>query len=98
MTLPLNFIQARYTPSFGEYKDNPFIEALPPIMQEIADIKANLIGKVDFNPEDILRSKNERIHLSSQLLHQFSTDYSAYFIRTKNCNINSSRLCRAQYC
>ena len=68
MTLPLNFIQARYTPSFGEYKDNPFIEALPPIMQEIADIKANLIGKVDFNPEDILRSKNERIHLSSQLL------------------------------
>ncbi len=48
MTLPLNFIQARYTPSFGEYKDNPFIEALPPIMQEIADIKANLIGKVDF--------------------------------------------------
>jgi hypothetical protein len=71
MTLPLNFIQARYTPSFGEYKDNPFIEALPPIMQEIADIKANLIGKVDFNPEDILRSKNERIHLSSQLLHQF---------------------------
>lgn len=71
MTLPLNFIQARYTPSFGEYKDNPFIEALPPIMQEITDIKANLIGKVDFNPEDILRSKNERIHLSSQLLHQF---------------------------
>lgn len=43
MTLPLNFIQARYTPSFGEYKDNPFIEALPPIMQEIADIKANLV-------------------------------------------------------
>jgi len=71
MTLPLNCIQARYIPSFGEYKDNPFIEALPPIMQEIADIKANLIGKVDFNPEDILRSKNERIHLSSQLLHQF---------------------------
>ena len=59
MTLPLNFIQARYTTSFGEYRDNPFIEALPPIMQEIADIKANLIGKVDFNPEDILRSKNE---------------------------------------
>jgi hypothetical protein len=25
MTLPLNFIQARYTSSFGEYKDNPFV-------------------------------------------------------------------------
>jgi len=71
MSLPLNFISATYTPSFGEYAGNPFIEALPPIMQEIADIKANLIGKVDYNPEDILRSKNERIHLTSQLIHQF---------------------------
>lgn len=71
MSLPLNFLRATYTPSFGEYSGNPFIEALPPIMQEIADIKANLIGKVDYNPEDILRSKNERIHLTSQLIHQF---------------------------
>ncbi|MFX4307773.1 AAA family ATPase [Acinetobacter soli] len=71
MSLPLNFISATYTPSFGEYAGNPFIEALPPIMQEIADIKANLIGKVDYNPEDILRSKNERIHLTAQLIHQF---------------------------
>lgn len=71
MNLPLNFIKATYTPSFGEYEGNPFIEALPPIMQEVSDIKANLIGKVDYNPEDILRSKNERIHLTAQLLHQF---------------------------
>jgi len=71
MSLPLNFLRATYTPSFGEYSGNPFIEALPPIMQEIADIKENLIGKVDYNPEDILRSKNERIHLTSQLIHQF---------------------------
>ena len=71
MNLPLNFIRATYTPSFGEYEGNPFIEALPPIMQEVSDIKENLIGKVDYDPEDILRSKNERIHLTAQLLHQF---------------------------
>lgn len=71
MSLPINFIRATYTPSFGEYEGNPFIEALPPIMQEISDIKANLIGKIDYDPQDILRSKNERIHLTSQLLHQF---------------------------
>lgn len=71
MSLPINFIRATYTPSFGEYEGNPFIEALPPIMQEISDIKANLIGTIDYDPQDILRSKNERIHLTSQLLHQF---------------------------
>lgn len=71
MSLPSNFIRATYTPSFGDYAGNPFIEALPPIMQEITDIKASLIGKVNFNPEDILRPKNERIHLVSQLLDKF---------------------------
>ncbi len=71
MSLPLNFIRARYTSSFGEYKDNPFIEALPPIMEDLTDIKSSLIGKVDYNSQDILRSKNERIHLTAQLLHQF---------------------------
>lgn len=71
MSLPLSFIRATYTSSFGDYTGNPFIEALPPIMQEISDIKANLIGKVNYNPEDILRSKNERIHLVSQLLDKF---------------------------
>lgn len=71
MSLPINFIRATYTPSFGEYEGNPFIEALPPIIQEVSDIKANLIGKIDYDPQDILRSKNERIHLTSQLLHQF---------------------------
>jgi len=71
MSLPINFIRATYAPSFGEYEGNPFIEALPPIIQEVSDIKANLIGKIDYDPQDILRSKNERIHLTSQLLHQF---------------------------
>lgn len=80
MSLPLNFLRATYTPSFGEYAENPFIEALPPIMQEIADIKANLIGKVDYNPEDILRSKNERIHLTSQLIHQFFSQLHDIFL------------------
>lgn len=70
MTLPPNFVRAIYRPSFGQYRGNPLIEALPPIL-EPAQIKQGLQGTVEYNEQDIFQPANIRAHLAAQLLTTF---------------------------
>ena len=59
-----------YQPSIGHYAGNPFIEALPPILDTPNIIKA-LRGKVNFDIADQSLPASQRIHLIPQLLNDF---------------------------
>lgn len=63
-------INAVYKESFGSYKGNPFIEALPSIL-EPEQVARNLKGRVDFNQSDCQASSSVRAHLISQMMGQF---------------------------
>ncbi len=63
-------INAVYKESFGSYKGNPFIEALPSIL-EPKQVARNLEGRVDFNQSDCQASSSVRAHLISQMMGQF---------------------------
>lgn len=63
-------INAVYKESFGSYKGNPFIEALPEILEPEQVVKS-LHGKIDFNQSDCQASSSVRAHLISQMMGQF---------------------------
>lgn len=63
-------INAVYKESFGSYKGNPFIEALPSIL-EPKQVARNLEGRVDFNQSDCQAASSVRAHLISQMMGQF---------------------------
>ncbi|WP_227430301.1 AAA family ATPase [Psychrobacter sp. I-STPA6b] len=63
-------INAVYKESFGSYKGNPFIEALPSIL-EPKQVAQYLKGSVDFNQSDCQASSSIRAHLISQMMGQF---------------------------
>ncbi len=71
MGLPHNIRKAVYRdPEIEQYRGNPLIEALPPIM-ETKQIKEGLSGNITFNPKDIFQSGSRRVHTISQLLDDF---------------------------
>lgn len=71
MSLPSNIIKAMYCdPGIDHYRGNPFIEALPPIM-DAKSLKKGLSGVINFNPLDIFMDGNKRAHLIAQLLDTF---------------------------
>lgn len=63
-------INAVYKESFGDYKGNPFIEALPHIL-EPAQVAKILKGRIDFNQSDCQASSSARAHLISQMMGKF---------------------------
>jgi hypothetical protein len=71
MALPSNFISAVYKdPGIERYRNNPFIEALTPIMS-VEQIRKRLTGKVKYNPKDVFSNARERAHEVSSLLDDF---------------------------
>jgi hypothetical protein len=71
MSLPANIAQAIYRdPGVDQYRGNPLIEALPPIMTT-KQIKQGLSGTVRFEPRDIFADGTYRVHIISQLLDDF---------------------------
>jgi len=71
MPLPQGMIQAIYRDSgVPNYRGNPLIEALPPIMST-QDIKQGLIGTMTIDPKDIFIDGNRRVHIIAQLLDDF---------------------------
>lgn len=71
MSIPPKAVIAQYLPSgIGHYDGNPFIEALPPIL-ETPDLVKLLKGKIDFKPSDQLRPPSARFHLICQILNNF---------------------------
>lgn len=63
-------INAVYKESFGDYKGNPFIEALPHILEPVQVAKI-LKGHIDFNQSDCQASSSARAHLISQMMGKF---------------------------
>jgi len=63
-------VNAIYRESFGSYKGNPFIEALPAVL-EPAQVSKKLKGFVDCYDSDKQASSSVRGHLISQLMNQF---------------------------
>ena len=70
MTLPKNYVNAVYQTSFGQYLNNPLIEALPPILS-VKQIKEGLQGNIAYHESDMFKASNIRAHLVSQLLGNF---------------------------
>ena len=63
-------VNAIYRESFGSYKGNPFIEALPAVL-EPEQVSKKLKGVVDCYDSDKQASSSVRGHLISQLMNQF---------------------------
>jgi len=71
MSLPANIALAIYRdPGVAQYRGNPLIEALPPIMTT-KQIKHGLSGTIKFEPRDIFVDGTHRVHIISQLLDDF---------------------------
>ncbi|MFH6573288.1 ATP-binding protein [Aeromonas caviae] len=71
MVLPANMAKAVYNdPGIEQYRGNPLIEALPPIMTT-QQIKQGLSGAIKFDPKDIYVDGPWRVHVISQLLDDF---------------------------
>ena len=71
MGLPTNMAAAVYSdPGVEQYRGNPLIEALPPIMTS-KQVKQGLTGSVTFDASDIFVDGSHRVHIISQLLNGF---------------------------
>lgn len=71
MGLPSNMANAVYRdPGVEQYRGNPLIEALPPIMTT-KQVKNGLRGSIKFDPRDIYADGTHRIHIIAQLLDDF---------------------------
>jgi len=71
-------VTAVYEPSsIPQYKDNPLIEALPPLMDN-AKVISNLTGEVQFDPKAIFAEGRERAHVISSLLDDFFQPLTAH--------------------
>jgi hypothetical protein len=71
-------VTAVYEPScIPQYKDNPLIEALPPLMNN-AKVIRNLTGEVQFDPKAIFAEGRERAHIISSLLDDFFQPLTAH--------------------
>ena len=71
-------VKALYQPSFGQYKGNPFIEALPPI-RDFNDIKTALKCTVDISPLEKHEPGVVRSHLIAQLMNSFFLPISRHY-------------------
>jgi hypothetical protein len=71
-------VTAVYEPScIPQYKGNPLIEALPPLMNN-AKVIRNLTGKIQFDPKTIFAEGRERAHVISSLLDDFFQPLTAH--------------------
>ena len=58
------------TPCLPEYEDNPFIEALPPLL-EPTELYKKLYSPINYNDEERKLSKSKRIQILNRLKHFF---------------------------
>lgn len=71
MTLPSGMVSAVYRETgVPSYQGNPFIEALPPILER-KQLRDGLGGTIELRPADIYLDGETRIHIISHLLDGF---------------------------
>ena len=69
--LPRNFVSAIYEDTgVRQYRGNPFIEALPPIM-DVKQAASSLKGSVQFEDSDRMANGKTRMHMMASLLDDF---------------------------
>lgn len=80
MSLPSEYVTAVYQDTGNpSYNGNPFIEALPPIM-EIKQLKEGLEGKVTFSLNNLQDKPRQRAHMVAALLHDFFQPLSQHVL------------------
>lgn len=78
MALPKGMVQAVYQSScIPQYKGNPLIEALPPLMDN-RKVVTSLTGRLHFDPKAIFAEGRERAHIISSLLDDFFQPLTAH--------------------
>ena len=71
MTLPSGMVEARYRDTgLAQYAGNPFIEALPPILER-KHLRTALGSTIQMRPSDVYLDQHSRIHVISQVLDRF---------------------------
>lgn len=71
MEQPNHFVNASYQSSgIKRYDNNPFIEALPPILT-VAQTAKSIKGKIEFHPSDRLADPKSRMHMVVSILDEY---------------------------
>lgn len=91
MSLPDEYVTAVYQDTGNSsYKGNPFIEALPPIM-ELKQLKAGLEGKVNFSLDNLQDRPRQRAHMVAALLDDFFQPLSQHVLLEERISIMMRR-------
>jgi len=68
------------------YKDNPFIEALPPL-QESVDSASALRSTMRYQPEDLQKSRVVRAHNIARIINDFFQPLSAHMLLSERVSL-----------
>lgn len=80
MNLPKNYVVAEYNDTgVPQYDDNPFIEALPPILS-VKQAGANLKGRILYKPSDRNVDAKARMHMVVSLLDDYFQPLSQHVL------------------
>jgi len=81
MQLPKHFVKAEYSKTgVRQYDNNPFIEALPPIILSVKQAGSSLKGQVEFEPSDRLAPPKARMHMVVSLLDDYFQPLSQHIL------------------
>ncbi len=80
MNLPKNYVVAEYNDTgVPQYDDNPFIEALPPILS-VKQAGTNLKGRILYKPSDRNADAKARMHMVVSLLDDYFQPLSQHVL------------------
>lgn len=80
MNLPKNYVVAEYNDTgVPQYDDNPFIEALPPILS-VKQAGTNLKGRIIYKPSDRNADAKARMHMVVSLLDDYFQPLSQHVL------------------
>lgn len=80
MQLPKHYVKAEYrVTGVRQYNDNPFIEALPPILS-VKQAGSSLKGRIEYQPSDRLEEAKTRMHMVVSLLDDYFQPLSQHVL------------------
>lgn len=80
MQLPKHFVKAAYQATgVRQYNENPFIEALPPILS-VKQASTSLKGKIEYQVSDRLADAKARMHMVVSLLDDYFQPLSQHVL------------------
>lgn len=80
MQLPKHYVKAEYSKTgVRQYNDNPFIEALPPILS-VKQAGSSLKGQIEYQVSDRLAESKDRMHMVVSLLDDYFRPLSQHVL------------------